>query len=70
MPKVISGKGNFHFAMFCLYFSLKNSHQFIVQFSFKGGSNDSQLQTTLGKSVAVVLGVTPDVVLFDKMRSE
>jgi len=41
-----------------------------VQFSFKGGSNDRQLQTTLGKSVAVVLGVTPDVVLFDKMRSE
>ena len=25
---------------------------------------------TLGKSVAVVLGITPDVVLFDKMRSE
>lgn len=43
-----------------------------MQFSFKGGNNDSHLQTTctLGKNVAVVLGVTPDVVLFDKMRSE
>ena len=39
-------------------------------FPFKGGSNDSQLQTSLGKSVAVVLGVTPDVVLFDKARNE
>lgn len=41
-----------------------------MQFSFKGGNNDSHLQTTLGKNVAVVLGVTPDVVLFDRMRSE
>ena len=41
-----------------------------MQFSFKGGNKESHLQTTLGKNVAVVLGVTPDVVLFDKMRSE
>ena len=41
-----------------------------MQFSFKGGSNDSHLQTTLGKNVAVVLGVTPDIAFFDKMRSE
>lgn len=36
---------------------------------FKGGDNHSQFQTSLGRSVAVVLGVTPDVILFDKRRS-
>ena len=53
-----------------LSFSPQNSHEFFVQFSFQGSTNDNQLQTTLGKSVAVVLGITPDVVLFDKMRRE
>ena len=52
------------------FFFPQNSHKFIAQFSFKGGSNGSQLQTTLEKSVAVALGVTPDVVLFGKARSE
>ena len=60
-------EGNFHVF---LSFSPQNSNEFIVQFSFKGGSDDSQLQTRLGKIVAVVLGVTPDVVLFDKTRTE
>ena len=41
-----------------------------MQFSFKGGSDDSQLQTRLGNIVAVVLGVTPDIVLFDKTITE
>lgn len=56
--------------IFFISFSAQNSHNSILQFSLKGGSNDSQLQTTLGKSVAVVLGDTPDVVLFHKARSE
>ena len=55
---------------FFLSFSPQNSHEFIVRFSFKEGNNDSHLQTTLGQNVTVVLGITPDVVLFDKMRSE
>ena len=57
-------QGNFHF------FPPQNSNEFIVQLSFKGGSDDSQLQTRLRKIVAVVLGVTPDVVLFDKTTTE
>ena len=52
------------------FFFPQNSQKFIAQFSFKGGSSGSQLQTTLEKSVAVALGVTPDVVLFGKARSE
>ena len=60
-------EGNFHFFLF---FSPQNSNEFIVQFSFKGGSDDSQLQTRLGNIVAVALGVTLDIVLFDKTRTE
>ena len=71
MPEVSKcQRGNLPFPHTCFCFPFLHKLTQILQFSFTGGSNDSQLQTTLGKSVAVVLGVTPDAVLFDKARSE